>query len=165
VRWLPENVPRTAPASGPRLQVPSECGCGPFRAECAGHASPSPHTVAEVGGHPASRIHPVRAGGGDGQCGVPGFPPHSSSGRTRRQIGPETSLGWATSWVFLGKSPRRQPDDRVVKHHLRPSPSEEMDPQLNFPRISGEVGKGIPRDPHGRRTPAIGDISMAEATG
>ena len=45
-------------------------------------------------------------------------------------------------------------------------PSEEMDPQSNFPRISsGEVGKGIPRDPHGRRTPAIGDISMAEAKG
>jgi hypothetical protein len=40
-----------------------------------------------------------------------------------------------------------------------------MDPQLNFPGISGEVGKGIPRDPHGRRTPAIGDISMAEAKG
>jgi hypothetical protein len=38
-------------------------------------------------------------------------------------------------------------------------------PQSNFPRISGEVGKGIPRDPHGRRTPAIGDISMAEALG
>ncbi len=82
MRKLPEDVHSATFVSGLGEQVPSECGRGRFGvALCHGHAPPPPGAVAKVGGGSVCRLHAVRAGRSDGECRVPGLPPHGDDSR------------------------------------------------------------------------------------
>ena len=82
MRKLPEDVHSATFVSGLGEQVPSECGRGRFGVALRhGHAPPPPGAVAKVGGGSVCRLHAVRAGRSDGECRVPGLPPHGDDSR------------------------------------------------------------------------------------